>query len=74
MAGRHFGFFKRAGRHKKGAGRRALQKKPRQNTADVVDPEHRVIYRGQTVPLIIMYKIGAYRIQVMHNKIFIFMR
>ena len=32
-AGRHFGFFKRAGRHEKGAGRRALQKKPRQNTA-----------------------------------------
>ena len=30
--GRHFGFFKRAGRHEKGAGRRALQKKPRQNT------------------------------------------
>ena len=30
-AGRHFGFFKRAGRHEKGAGRRALQKKPRQN-------------------------------------------
>ena len=33
-AGRHFGFFKRAGRHEKGAGRRALQKKPRQNTAN----------------------------------------
>ena len=31
-AGRHFDFFKRAGRHEKGAGRRALQKKPRQNT------------------------------------------
>ena len=31
-AGRHFGFFKRAGRHEKGAGRRTLQKKPRQNT------------------------------------------
>ena len=31
-AGRHFGFFKRAGRHEKGTGRRALQKKPRQNT------------------------------------------
>ena len=31
-AGRHFGFFKRAGRHEKGAGGRALQKKPRQNT------------------------------------------
>ena len=31
-AGRHFGFFKRAGRHEKGAGRCALQKKPRQNT------------------------------------------
>ena len=31
-AGRHFGFFKRAERHEKGAGRRALQKKPRQNT------------------------------------------
>ena len=35
MAGRHFGFFKRAGRHEKGAGRRALQKKPRQNTAGI---------------------------------------
>ena len=33
-AGCHFGFFKRAGRHEKGAGRRALQKKPRQNTVD----------------------------------------
>ena len=32
-AGRHFGFLKRAGRHEKGTGRRALQKKPRQNTA-----------------------------------------
>ena len=32
MAGRHFSFLKRAGRHKKGAGRRALQKRPRQNT------------------------------------------
>ena len=31
-AGRHFGFFKMAGRHEKGAGHRALQKKPRQNT------------------------------------------
>ena len=31
-AGRQFGFFKRAGRHEKGAGHRALQKKPRQNT------------------------------------------
>ena len=35
-AGRHFGFFKRAGRHEKGAGRRALQKKPRQNTAEEI--------------------------------------
>ena len=35
-AGRHFGFFKRAGRHEKGAGRRALQKKPRQNTGSYV--------------------------------------
>ena len=32
-AGRHFGFLKKAGRHEKGAGRRALQKRPRQNTA-----------------------------------------
>ena len=32
-AGRHFGFLKKAGRHQKGAGRRALQKRPRQNTA-----------------------------------------
>ena len=38
-AGRHFGFFKRAGRHEKGAGRRALQKKPRQNT-DNDNPNH----------------------------------
>ena len=29
-AERHFGFFKKAGRHQKGAGRRALQKRPRQ--------------------------------------------
>ena len=28
-AGRHFGFLKRAGRHQKGAGRRALEKRPR---------------------------------------------
>ena len=27
-----FGFLKKAGRHQKGAGRRALQKRPRQNT------------------------------------------
>ena len=32
-AGRYFSFLKRAGRHQKGAGRRALQKRPRQNTA-----------------------------------------
>ena len=32
-AGHHFGFLKKAGRHQKGAGRRALQKRPRQNTA-----------------------------------------
>ena len=38
-AGRHFGFFKRAGRHEKGAGRRALQKKPRQNT-EYMDNNH----------------------------------
>ena len=31
-AGCHFGFLKKAGRHQKGAGRRALQKRPRQNT------------------------------------------
>ena len=29
-------FFKKAGRHQKGAGRRALQKRPRQNTVYVV--------------------------------------
>ena len=34
-AGRHFGFLKKAGRHQKGAGRRALQKRPWQNTASV---------------------------------------
>ena len=33
-AGRHFGFLKKAGRHQNGAGRRALQKRPRQNTGD----------------------------------------
>ena len=33
---RHFGLFKKAGRHQKGAGRRALQKRPRQNTAYTV--------------------------------------
>ena len=32
-AGRHFGFLKRAGLHQEGAGRHALQKRPRQNTA-----------------------------------------
>ena len=31
-AWRHFSFLKRSGRHQKGAGRRALQKRPRQNT------------------------------------------
>ena len=35
QAGRHFGFLKKAGRHQKGAGRRALQKRPRQNTVHV---------------------------------------
>ena len=33
-AGRHFSFLKRAGRHQKGAGRRSLQKRPRQNTGE----------------------------------------
>ena len=32
-AGRHFSFLKKAGRHQKGEGRRALQKRPGQNTA-----------------------------------------
>ena len=40
-AGRHFGFYKRAGRHEKGAERHALQKKRRQNT--VLDAEHTYI-------------------------------
>ena len=31
-AGHHFSFLKRAGRHQKGAGHCALQKRPRQNT------------------------------------------
>ena len=31
-AGRHFSFLKRAGHHQKAAGRRTLQKRPRQNT------------------------------------------
>ena len=31
-AGSHFSFLKRAGNHQKGAGLRALQKRPRQNT------------------------------------------
>ena len=35
-AGRHFGFFKKAGHHENGAGRRALQKRPRQNTVLVI--------------------------------------
>ena len=35
-AGRHFSFLKRAGRHQKGAGRRALQKRPRQNTVHLL--------------------------------------
>ena len=43
-AGRHFGFLKKAGRHQKGAGRRALQKRPRQNT------ESRSLYLIQTGP------------------------
>ena len=43
-AGRHFGFFKRAGRHEKGAGRRALQKKPRQNTEYRMVKENLVKY------------------------------
>ena len=41
-AGRHFGFSKRAGRHEKGAGRRALQKKPRQNTGHAVGYDARI--------------------------------
>ena len=34
-AGRHFGLLKRAGRHQQAAGRPALRKRPRQNTAHV---------------------------------------
>ena len=34
-AGRHFSFLKKAGRHQKGTGRRALQKRPRQNTVSI---------------------------------------
>ena len=34
-AGRHFSFLKMAGRHQKGAGRHALQKRPRQNTVNM---------------------------------------
>ena len=36
--GCHFSFLKRAGRHQKGAGRRTLQKRPRQNTEKVGPP------------------------------------
>ncbi len=43
-AGRHFGFLKKAGRHQKGAGRRALQKRPRQNTDIVVKLYHLLGY------------------------------
>ena len=49
-AGRHFGFFKRAGRHEKGAGRRALQKKPRQNT----------VY---SIGLVSFYVYGSFRVR-----------
>ena len=45
-AGRHFGFLKKAGRHQKGAGRRALQKRPRQNTA----PYTTTTYKQPTQP------------------------
>ena len=49
-AGRHFGFFKRAGRHEKGTGRRALQKKPRQNTGTVfVKAIDRLLYGTKSV-------------------------
>ena len=46
-AGRHFSFLKRAGRRQKGAGHRALQKRPRQNTVSLISlPERsaRVIH------------------------------
>ena len=48
-AGRHFGFFKRAGRHEKGAGRRALQKKPRQNTVSSEEGVSGLYIRWQSV-------------------------
>ena len=40
-AGRHFGFLKKAGRHQNGTGRRALQKRPRQNTVWAVNQQDR---------------------------------
>ena len=52
-AGRHFGFFKRAGRHEKGAGRRALQKKPRQNTA-LIRP-HQCDFEGGRIRGVLLY-------------------
>ena len=48
-AGRHFGFFKRAGRHEKGAGRRALQKKPRQNTEIYVLHYHYGMHNNEKI-------------------------
>ena len=48
-AGCHFGFFKRAGRHEKGAGRRALQNKPRQNTE--FDSRNAAIFSQKTADM-----------------------
>ena len=50
-AGRHFGFLKKAGRHQKGAGRRALQKRPRQNTDCVGNSLNFIKYLGHILGL-----------------------
>ena len=56
-AGRHFGFFKRAGRHEKGAGRRALQKKPRQNTENSMTTDYQHSFLPKNLKLLFVNEI-----------------
>ena len=53
-AGRHFGFLKRAGRHQKGAGRRALQKRPRQNTVAYMTGTVNTNHPSSAVPFFLL--------------------
>ena len=74
-AGRHFGFLKRAERHQKGAGRRALQKRPRKtlSTRDVEQKYNTIMERKtakidaflrQKVPFMIRFALTIWSLDV----------